>query len=644
MCKAVPAIAFAVVALFFAPAAGTPFVSEVAHGPGIVGTNLSMALGPDGKPHIAYWDGGNAWLLYATKENGVWTTEIVEASGFVGLETSIGVDSQGEPHIAYHNFTTGSQVLRYAKRSGGSWTVETADSGFVNVGRYNSIALDANDKAHISYFIDSLTYLGYATNAGGPWNTEFVDASAIFDVGYFTSIAVDPEGRPHIAYVSPISTGTGQLLYAVKQAGGWQYEIIDFCGICDDADLANSMQLDTKGRPHFAYYADKLIVVASMKESGTITYDFAGVLAPGDPGSRVSLALDAEDRFHVTYYDQLNGDLWYAVRADTGWAHETVDITGDVGGYAWLALDGESSPIVAYYDADNFDVKVADARLHLLSPQGGETWPVGASRTVEWSGGGEVDVLLSTDGGNSFDAIAENLASGPVDGRFGGKYELVVPHTPSRFSVVKLERNVPFATARSESLFTIETSISLLSLVVMIPDIVVGNLVSWNTDPGPSDLGGYRLERGSKGAWQTVVAQTLETSYLDTEGKVGDTYRLYGSNRLGEEFYLGEASGGKAPAFSAQLHAWPVPYSGGDLHVTYPTGGVGGVAAPSNVSIYDVSGRLLLELDKGTFDVGIRETRWNGRDTEGRLLPSGVYFIRAVTGGVTQVRKLVIVR
>ena len=46
---------------------------------------------------------------------------------------------------------------------------------------------------------------------------------------------------------------------------------------------------------------------------------------------------------------------------------------------------------------------LADSAIHLEAPNGGETWPVGSTQTIAWRGAGQVDILLSVDGGNSYD-------------------------------------------------------------------------------------------------------------------------------------------------------------------------------------------------------------------------------------------------
>jgi hypothetical protein len=225
----------------------------------------------------------------------------------------------------------------------------------------------------------------------------------------------------------------------------------------------------------------------------------------------------------------------------------------------------------------------------------------------------------------------------------GGHFSFTVPHTPSHFCKIGIGRGVPYSLAVTDSLFTIQTSVQLLALLAApVPNGGHGTLVSWNTDPGPADLAGYRLDRASaSAAWQTVAPLTRETSYTDVDGAPGVHYRLFAVNRLGEEIYLGEVS--SRPA--VPLAAWPVPYRAGNMTVSFATAsGLGGAAAPADVSLYDVHGALVRTIASGVFDAGYRTALWDGKDGAGHKVAAGVYFIRSQSGGHVERMKLVVLR
>jgi hypothetical protein len=257
---------------------------------------------------------------------------------------------------------------------------------------------------------------------------------------------------------------------------------------------------------------------------------------------------------------------------------------------------------------------------------------VGASRTISWGGTGRVDLFLSVDGGSSWQLYESSLT--------GGSHRLVVPHTPGRFAAVKIERAVPRSVSKTPGFFSIETSIELLAFRAALPPEGGGALLSWSTEPGPADLAGYRLERSDAATpWRTIVPLTRETSHTDPEGGAGARYRLFAVNGLGEELLLGEA----APVPPRPLAAWPLPYRGGGLNVSFAIyGRLGAPLGEADVALYDVAGRRVRTLASGTFPSGQQLVTWDGANERGARVPAGIYFLRSRTAGETFHLKLAV--
>ncbi|UCF05661.1 MAG: VCBS repeat-containing protein [bacterium] len=62
------------------------------------------------------------------------------------------------------------------------------------------------------------------------------------------------------------------------------------------------------------------------------------------------------------------------------------------------------------------------------------------------------------------------------------------------------------------------------------------------------------------------------------------------------------------------------------------------------LAVYDVSGALVTTLAKGAFPGGRHEVRWDGSNTRGDQVSSGIYFARIDIGGFKAVRKMVLLR
>jgi hypothetical protein len=96
-------------------------VAETADATGVVGEYNSLAFDPGGNPHVSYFDNVNGNLKYAKKTGGTWTSEIIESAGYVGQYTSLAIDRYGCAPV-FHDGS--NDDLRYATRCGGGWNIE----------------------------------------------------------------------------------------------------------------------------------------------------------------------------------------------------------------------------------------------------------------------------------------------------------------------------------------------------------------------------------------------------------------------------------------------------------------------------------------------------------------------------------------
>jgi hypothetical protein len=60
--------------------------------------------------------------------------------------------------------------------------------------------------------------------------------------------------------------------------------------------------------------------------------------------------------------------------------------------------------------------------------------------------------------------------------------------------------------------------------------------------------------------------------------------------------------------------------------------------------VLDATGRQVRLLADGQFSAGLRDVFWDGRDDEGRLAASGIYFARLMWEGSTETTRMVLVR
>ena len=146
----------------------------------------------------------------------------------------------------------------------------------------------------------------------------------------------------------------------------------------------------------------------------------------------------------------------------------------------------------------------------------------------------------------------------------------------------------------------------------------------------------------------------LVTRFLDLNGLAGFTCRIeivdhrsdgplgfIAVDSISEEF--------GAPPVSVALDQAPALAPA--LGAAYPSPGRGPVDIPFalardgrvRLALYDVSGRLRLQLLDAPFARGDHRTRWDGRDAAGQTLAAGIYFLRMETAGGEATRRITIV-
>lgn len=314
-----------------------------------------MRLDSAGRPHMAY---GADNLYYAHHDGTNWIIETVDDNHAVGLYASLALDANNHPHISYYDANTGS--LKYARNLGSGWEIFVLDtpeeeSSF----QFTDGKNPSTDQLPNRLSNSPDWYLPVEDALELPNMTEAIQSTtALQGRGLFTSIDLDAYGDPHIAYYDSIN---GDLKYTHKVYGGWRVDAIDTTG---DTGLYTSLAVqttDNKIFTHFSYYDASntdLRYATWSEESTAVSYrNTVDGKNSTNMGLYTSIALTHESNPQpcISYYDASNDNLKFAEMVDRSagdpWKRSTAASYEDSGIYSSLVIDGNNNPRISYFNA-----------------------------------------------------------------------------------------------------------------------------------------------------------------------------------------------------------------------------------------------------------------------------------------------------
>ena len=63
-----------------------------------------------------------------------------------------------------------------------------------------------------------------------------------------------------------------------------------------------------------------------------------------------------------------------------------------------------------------------------------------------------------------------------------------------------------------------------------------------------------------------------------------------------------------------------------------------------SIEIFNIRGQRIRELVSGVWDQGFHSVEWNGEDSNGRKVSSGIYFFRFVTDDAVEMKKMLLLK
>jgi len=289
----------------------------------------NVAIDKNDTPHLCYSTGT---LRYVTLRDRKWISQDIDpGSGTISYHCSVAVGPDGVPHVIwYHEFLPGGKqftTLRHAELEGGVWVIRSIDGAIA--GKWNSMVVDSQGRPHISYSAWARGGdLKYTELDGNNWKITTVDANDGVYRGYSNSLVLGPGGFPQITYFDDENV----LKYAKQNENGrWVIETVDRISAGALPWDGSALALDHHRAPHVVY-----------GDFGKLKHAFWNgaswqiqVLVSGGLQQYVwpSIAIGSDDAVYISYSDPTDGHVKVAIghpvgRADAGGSESTPRLSG----------------------------------------------------------------------------------------------------------------------------------------------------------------------------------------------------------------------------------------------------------------------------------------------------------------------------
>jgi len=221
----------------------------------VIQYSCSVAIAPDGTPYLSWYKDQRAdktnylHMKVAVRQEKVWVVQTLDFDMQTGKWHSMLMDEKGVPHISYDAFVDGH--LKYAVWDGKGFQIRAVDNRAqndpeYNVGMGNSLALDAQGRAHISYY--TTHSLRYVSEGEKKWTVQTVDMVQPLGswIGYRSALAIDSTGMPHIAYQDGAA-----IKHAYWDGKDWQIQLLVPSG--EDLNRYLAMAIGKDDRLYLVY-------------------------------------------------------------------------------------------------------------------------------------------------------------------------------------------------------------------------------------------------------------------------------------------------------------------------------------------------------------------------------------------------------
>lgn len=367
------------------------FETEVVDNSGSVGSDAHLDVNPSGNPAIAYRDNTGNRLRYAVKSGGSWSFETAYSGS--SNEVSMAHDSAGNVGISFHQ----NWDLQYVSKTGGVWNAKEVAASSGSTGRNSSIAFDSSNDPTIVYRSFTGQDFLFAKKTGGAWSSQIVASNVTGGVGTAVggSLAFDNSGEPAFSYKDNQSADEG-LYYAKQTSGVWSIQKVDAAPFATALGYFNSLAFDGSNFPHISYRGG-----LGNNEMAHAYFDGAAwqteVIESVIPFES-SIKIDSTGDILVAYPEGTNNEIKFARKSGGAWTVETITTFSSVPIYLSMDIDSSGVPYIAYQNPDTSNLEMAfaapgnllDGNNASVDLDGGSSTSGGVSVTMDVTGDGRI--------------------------------------------------------------------------------------------------------------------------------------------------------------------------------------------------------------------------------------------------------------
>jgi preprotein translocase subunit Sec61beta len=287
----------------------------------------------------------------------------IDTTGNVGQDTSLITGADGLGLISYQDDTNlDLKVAHCSDTLCTSATITPLDTTGA-VGFFTSVTIGADGLGLISYYdlTNGDLKVAHCSNTLCTSAT-LTPLDTTGNVGQYTSVAIGADGLGLISYYN---AADGNLKVAhCSNAACTSATITPLHSPADNVGLYTSIAIGADGRGLISYYDETNgdLKVAHCFDLLCSTAQFRTPDSQGDVGNHTSVTIGTDGLGLISYHDDTNSDLKVAHCSDTicdGATLATLDSLGSVGRDTAVTIGTDGLGLISYFDGSNGDLKVA---------------------------------------------------------------------------------------------------------------------------------------------------------------------------------------------------------------------------------------------------------------------------------------------